>query len=277
MAGAAKSRWADDEEDSAKDAQRKVEKEEKQRARAEKQRKAEKADQDRRRDEEQHGLNEDTVPKDEPLSSNEFNARPTKRRKLSQEPSHDARGTTTQTLKPRRLLRYQAPEWYPSRHVSNFERLNHIEEGSYGFVSRARETATGEVVALKKLKMEGSSKGEGFPVTGLREIQCLMESRHRHIVELREVVVGDGLEEVFLVMEFIEHDLKTLQEEMREPFLPSEIKTLLLQIDSAVEYLHDHWILHRDLKTSNVSLVVCEKMTFVARANTPNLTVTRYS
>jgi len=49
-------------------------------------------------------------------------------------------------------------------------------------------------------------------------------------------------------MEFLEHDLKTLQEDMAEPFLPSEIKTLLLQLSSAVEYLHDHWILHVGLE-----------------------------
>ncbi|KAL8955618.1 MAG: hypothetical protein Q9193_006596, partial [Seirophora villosa] len=53
-------------------------------------------------------------------------------------------------------------------------------------------------------------------------------------------------------MDFLEHDLKTLQEDMMEPFLPSEIKTLLLQLTSAVDYLHSNWILHRDLKTSNI-------------------------
>ena len=53
-------------------------------------------------------------------------------------------------------------------------------------------------------------------------------------------------------MDFLEHDLKTLLEDMAEPFLPSEIKTLMLQIVSATEYLHSHWILHRDLKTSNL-------------------------
>jgi cell division cycle 2-like protein len=41
---------------------------------------------------------------------------------------------------------------------------------------------------------------------------------------------------------------------MPEPFLASEVKTLLLQLASGVSYLHDHWILHRDLKTSNLLL-----------------------
>jgi cell division cycle 2-like protein len=53
-------------------------------------------------------------------------------------------------------------------------------------------------------------------------------------------------------MDFLEHDLKTLQEDMLEPFLPSETKTLLQQLTSAVEYLHSNWIMHRDLKTSNL-------------------------
>lgn len=53
-------------------------------------------------------------------------------------------------------------------------------------------------------------------------------------------------------MDFLEHDLKTLQEDMLDAFSPSEIKTLLLQLTSAVDYLHSNWILHRDLKTSNL-------------------------
>jgi len=57
---------------------------------------------------------------------------------------------------------------------------------------------------------------------------------------------------VFLVMDFLEHDLKTLQEDMLDAFSPSEIKTLILQLTGAVKYLHSNWILHRDLKTSNL-------------------------
>lgn len=41
---------------------------------------------------------------------------------------------------------------------------------------------------------------------------------------------------------------------MPEPFLSSEVKRLLLQLTSGTAYLHDHYILHRDLKTSNLLL-----------------------
>lgn len=55
-------------------------------------------------------------------------------------------------------------------------------------------------------------------------------------------------------MDFLEHDLKTLLDDMREPFLPSEIKTLLLQVLSGLDFLHSQWIMHRDLKSSNLLL-----------------------
>ncbi|KAL9005123.1 MAG: hypothetical protein Q9188_002077 [Gyalolechia gomerana] len=236
MAGGGKSRWADDEEDAALEAQRRHDKEEKKRAKAEKQRKLEAA-------QPQSQPPPSTTPTNASVTANDDNERPSKRRRLSPEPTDSGNG-------PAKLLRFLAPEWGPCRHVDNFEKLNHIEEGSYGWVSRAKEVTTGEIVALKKLKIENAN--DGFPVTGLREIQTLMASKHSNIVALREVVMGDKLDDVFLVMDFLEHDLKTLQEDMMEPFLPSEIKTLLLQLTSAVEYLHSNWILHRDLKTSNI-------------------------
>lgn len=53
-------------------------------------------------------------------------------------------------------------------------------------------------------------------------------------------------------MDFIEHDLKTLMSNMSSPFLQSETKTLVLQLLSACELLHKNWVIHRDLKTSNL-------------------------
>ena len=136
------------------------------------------------------------------------------------------------------------------RSVEHFVRLNHIDEGTYGVVFRARDSATGRVVALKKVKME--KEKEGFPLTSLREINILLSLRHPNIVNVTEVVVGHSLDSVFMVMEFMEHDLRGLLDAQRQPFTISEVKCALQQLLAGVAYLHDHWVLHRDLKTSNV-------------------------
>jgi len=60
------------------------------------------------------------------------------------------------------------------------------------------------------------------------------------------------LPRIYISMDFIEHDLKALLNAMRAPFLASETKTLLQQLLSAIAHLHARWIIHRDLKTSNL-------------------------
>ncbi|KAF5377502.1 hypothetical protein D9615_005265 [Tricholomella constricta] len=146
--------------------------------------------------------------------------------------------------------RTRHPPILPARSVYCYERLNQIEEGSYGVVYRARDKQSGDIVALKKLKLD--EEKNGFPITALREVYALMSCRHENVVGIREVVVGDTLTQVFVVMDFIEHDLKSLLTVMPSPFLQSETKTLMLQLLSAVGHCHSNWILHRDLKTSNL-------------------------
>ena len=138
------------------------------------------------------------------------------------------------------------------RGVDEFERLNKIDEGTYGVVYRARDKKTGEIVALKKVKME--KEREGFPLTSLREINILLSFHHPSIVDVKEVVIGSNLDSIFMVMEYMEHDLKALMETMKQPFSQSEVKCLMLQLLEGVKYLHDNWVLHRDLKTSNLLL-----------------------
>ncbi|KAJ0976983.1 hypothetical protein J5N97_012457 [Dioscorea zingiberensis] len=138
------------------------------------------------------------------------------------------------------------------RSVDEFEKLNKINEGTYGVVYRARDRKTGEIVALKKVKME--REREGFPITSLREINILLSSHHPSIIDVKEVVVGNSLDSIFMVMEYMDHDLKGLMDSMKQPFSQSDVKCLMLQLLEGVKYLHDNWVLHRDLKTSNLLL-----------------------
>ncbi|KAF7994544.1 hypothetical protein HCN44_004016 [Aphidius gifuensis] len=141
------------------------------------------------------------------------------------------------------------------RSVEEFQCLNRIEEGTYGVVYRARCKRTNEIVALKRLKME--KEKEGFPITSLREINTLLKAQHENIVTVREIVVGSNMDRIFIVMDYVEHDLKSLMETMKQKkqvFIPGEVKCLMQQLLKAVLHLHDNWILHRDLKTSNLLL-----------------------
>ncbi|KRY65528.1 Cyclin-dependent kinase 11B, partial [Trichinella pseudospiralis] len=149
------------------------------------------------------------------------------------------------------------PVYYPSimgcRSVEEYHCLNRIEEGTYGVVYRAMEKRTGEIVALKRLKME--KEREGFPITSLREVNMLMKvGKHPNVVNVLEVVVGSSMDKIYLVMEYVEHDMKSLMETMKQPFLVGEVKTLTRQLLNGLYHLHDNWILHRDLKTSNLLL-----------------------
>jgi len=151
------------------------------------------------------------------------------------------------------------PPYLPSVHgcrsVAEFQCMNRIEEGTYGVVYRAKDKRTNEIVALKKLKMEREK--EGFPITSLREINTLLIAQHVNVVTVREIVVGSNMDQIFIVMDFVQHDLKGLMETMRKKnqvFLAGEVKCLMQQLLRAIHHLHDNWILHRDLKASNLLL-----------------------
>jgi hypothetical protein len=208
------------------------------------------------------------------------------------------------------------PSLFGCRSVSAYRRLNTIDEGSYGVVHRAEERATGQQVALKKIKLDKEHMGAGFPITALREINILLSLRHPNIVGLREIVTAKAAKgtagssgmtdhSIYMVMEYCHHDLKALMLRMGAsqedklpgatdkaataaggaaaaggdpssapsssvpaafaPFRVPEIKNLLRQLLEGVAYLHRHWVLHRDLKTSNLlysneggKLLICD-------------------
>ncbi|KAM9986215.1 hypothetical protein ACTFIY_010650 [Dictyostelium cf. discoideum] len=137
------------------------------------------------------------------------------------------------------------------RSVLSFEKLDSIGEGTYGIVYKGRDKETGRIVALKKVKI-GQQDKDGIPLTSLREIQILKEIKHPNIVSLLEVVIGSTGDKIYLVFEYLEHDVASLIDNINKPFKLSEIKCFLLQLLRAVEYLHSHWIIHRDLKCSNL-------------------------
>jgi hypothetical protein len=55
-----------------------------------------------------------------------------------------------------------------------------LGRGAYGVVYKARNRVSGELVALKKIRLE--AEDEGIPSTAIREISILKELQHPNIV-----------------------------------------------------------------------------------------------
>jgi len=91
-----------------------------------------------------------------------------------------------------------------------------------------------------------------MPISSIREISILFSLKHVNIVELKTVAVGQQLDSLFLVMSYCHYDLASLLDHMERPFTEEQIKCLLIQVLTGLAYCHEKFIVHRDLKVSNL-------------------------
>jgi len=136
--------------------------------------------------------------------------------------------------------------------LENFSRVEKIGEGTYGVVYKAKDNSSGNVVALKRIRLD--SEADGVPSTAIREISLLKELDHLNIVKLLDIIHTDN--KLFLVFEFLNQDLKKYMElYQNKNGLPINlVKSYLFQMLQGIAYCHTHRILHRDLKPQNLLL-----------------------
>ncbi|GAA5977888.1 hypothetical protein JCM11641_006100 [Rhodosporidiobolus odoratus] len=122
--------------------------------------------------------------------------------------------------------------------------------GTYGVVYRSRNKETGEIVALKKIRLE--AEDEGVPSTAIREISLLKEMKDDNVVRLLDITHTDT--KLYLVFEFLDMDLKRYMDKVGDGdgMGPDIVKKFTYQLIKGVYYLHAHRILHRDLKPQNL-------------------------
>ncbi|KAK3023692.1 hypothetical protein RJ639_044302 [Escallonia herrerae] len=154
---------------------------------------------------------------------------------------------------PGQLNVSESPSW-GSRSVDCFEKLEQIGEGTYGQVYMAREIRTGEIVALKKIRMD--NEREGFPITAIREIKILKKLHHENV--LRKMSKGGQANGnkykggIYMVFEYMDHDLTGLADRPGMRFSVPQIKCYMRQLLTGLHYCHVNQVLHRDIKGSNL-------------------------
>ncbi|KAJ6602740.1 kinase-like domain-containing protein [Mycena vulgaris] len=135
--------------------------------------------------------------------------------------------------------------------MDRYAKIEKIGEGTYGVVYKARDTSTGAIVALKKIRLE--AEDEGVPSTAIREISLLKELNDEHIVRLLDIVHAD--QKLYLVFEYLDVDLKRYMENGNRdhaPIAPHVVKKFTHQLTAGLRFCHAHRILHRDLKPQNL-------------------------
>ncbi|KAJ8344761.1 hypothetical protein SKAU_G00289540 [Synaphobranchus kaupii] len=161
---------------------------------------------------------------------------------------------------PRYGERKQTQSDWGKRCVDKFDIIGIIGEGTYGQVYKAKDKDTGELVALKKVRLDNEK--EGFPITAIREIKILRQLNHRSVVNMKEIVTDkqDALDfkkdkgAFYLVFEYMDHDLMGLLESGLVQFSHEHVRSFMRQLMEGLDYCHKKNFLHRDIKCSNILL-----------------------
>ncbi|CAN4127342.1 unnamed protein product [Withania somnifera] len=123
-----------------------------------------------------------------------------------------------------------------------------LGEGTYGVVYKAIDTKSGQVVAIKKIRLGKQKEGVNF--TALREIKLLKELKDPTIIELIDVFPHKG--NLHLVFEFMETDLEAVIRDRNIFLSPADIKSYIQMTLKGLTFCHKKWVLHRDMKPNNL-------------------------
>ncbi|XP_076891545.1 putative serine/threonine-protein kinase At1g54610 [Bidens hawaiensis] len=141
--------------------------------------------------------------------------------------------------------------WIPRR-ADTFEKINKIGQGTYSNVYKARDTMTGKIVALKKVRFD-NLEPESVKFMA-REILILRRLDHPNVVKLEGLVTSRMSCSLYLVFEYMEHDLAGLAASPTIKFTEPQVKCYMHQLLSGLEHCHNRYVLHRDIKGSNLLL-----------------------
>ena len=134
--------------------------------------------------------------------------------------------------------------------MDRYKALTAVGTGRYGAVFKAAHRATGEIVAIKRMKRKVGSWDECMQ---LREVQSLRKLSHPYIVKLKEVIRED--EYFYLVFEYLDQNLDQLckaRAQRESSFSESSVRDMVRQLLQALAYVRERGFFHRDVKPENI-------------------------
>ena len=128
-----------------------------------------------------------------------------------------------------------------------YRNLVKIGAGASGGVYTAYQVGSNLSVAIKQMNLEQQPKKDLI----INEILVMKESRHRNIVNYIDSFLHKG--DLWVVMEYMEGgsltDVVTCN-----IMTEGQIATVCKEVLDGLKHLHEHGVIHRDIKSDNVLL-----------------------
>jgi serine/threonine-protein kinase len=134
--------------------------------------------------------------------------------------------------------------------VPGYDIVGELGRGGMGVVYQARQCSLKRLVALKMI-LAGLHADPTARIRFRTEAETVARLQHPNIVQIHEVGESDG--KPFLSLDYVEGG-SLLRKVAGTPQLETEAARLVQTLARAVHYIHQHGILHRDLKPNNILL-----------------------
>ncbi|XP_025095724.1 LOW QUALITY PROTEIN: serine/threonine-protein kinase 10-like [Pomacea canaliculata] len=125
--------------------------------------------------------------------------------------------------------------------------VSELGDGAFGRVYKAQNKETQVFAALKQVAINNEEDLEDFSV----EINILADCVHPNVVGLHEAFYFDG--KLWMFLEFCGGGaLDSIMVDLEKPLTEDQIRYVCHEMCVALDFLHRHHVIHRDIKAGNV-------------------------
>ena len=141
--------------------------------------------------------------------------------------------------------------------VDDFEILQVLGEGSFGYIAKVKSRLNHKIYAMKKIDIS-KIKEEKVTRLMMNETQILSELNNPLIVKYYKTFKEDGA--LFILMEFMDNGdiggIFKASKTLGKPIPEEKIYDIFIQSMKALTYIHSLNLIHRDIKPDNIFVTV---------------------